>query len=259
MSLHPQDTLDSEPVPPASVAILSDVHGNLPAFESVLADVGQHDVDAIWCLGDLVGYGAQPDECVALAKDACDLCLIGNHDLVVVDRLDISEFSMNAAIAATWTREHVTPETVDFLTALEPLDERHPIGLYHGSPRDPIWEYVLSSVAASACIDAMQPRVGAVGHSHVALYFRRGEDGAMAGEHAPAGTERDLSDGDWIVNPGGVGQPRDGDPRAAWMLLELASWRASWHRVEYPIDDAARAIRQAGLPVALSDRLYHGQ
>jgi predicted phosphodiesterase len=259
MTLHSQDTLESTPVPPVRVAILSDVHGNLPAFEAVMADIRKEGVDAIWCLGDLVGYGAQPDECVAIAKDACDLCLIGNHDLVVVDRLDISEFSMNAAIAATWTKEHIAKEAVDFLKDLEPRDETYPIGLYHASPRDPVWEYVLSSMIANACIDAMDPRLGAVGHSHVALYFVRRPNGDIAGDQAAGGTELDLSEGDWIVNPGGVGQPRDGDPRAAWMLLDLASWRASWRRVEYPIDDAARAIQQAGLPVALSDRLYYGQ
>ncbi len=259
MSLHSQDTLESTPVPPVRVAILSDVHGNLPAFQAVLADIDKEGVDAIWCLGDLVGYGAQPDECVALAKEACDLCLIGNHDLVVVDRLDISEFSMNAAIAATWTKENIAKESVDFLTALEPVDEAHPAGLYHASPRDPVWEYVLSSTIATGCLDAMTPRVGAVGHSHVALYFTRRAGGDVSGDQAPGGTELDLSDGEWIVNPGGVGQPRDGDPRAAWLLLDLSSWRATWRRVEYPIDDAARAIQQAGLPGALSDRLYYGQ
>jgi predicted phosphodiesterase len=259
MTLHSQDTLESMPVPPVRVAILSDVHGNLPAFQAVVDDIKKEGVDAIWCLGDLVGYGAQPDECVALAKEACDLCLIGNHDLVVVDRLDISEFSMNAAIAATWTKEHIAKEAVEFLKDLEPRDETYPVGLYHASPRDPVWEYVLSSMVANACMDDMDPRVGAVGHSHVALYFVRRPDGDIAGDQAPGGTELDLSGGDWIVNPGGVGQPRDGDPRAAWMLLDLASWHASWRRVEYPIDDAARAIQQAGLPVALSDRLYYGQ
>jgi diadenosine tetraphosphatase ApaH/serine/threonine PP2A family protein phosphatase len=259
MSPHSQDTLESSPVPPVRIAILSDVHGNLPAFETVIDDIRKEGVDAIWCLGDLVGYGAQPDECVALAKDACDLCLIGNHDLVVIDRLDISDFSLNAAIAATWTKENIASESVEFLQGLEPLDETYPIGLYHASPRDPVWEYVLSTMLANACMDAMTPRVGAVGHSHVALYFWRREDGAIAGEQARGGTELDLSEGDWIINPGGVGQPRDGDPRAAWLLLDLSTWRASWRRVEYPIDDAARAIQKAGLPVALSDRLYHGQ
>jgi diadenosine tetraphosphatase ApaH/serine/threonine PP2A family protein phosphatase len=108
-------------------------------------------------------------------------------------------------------------------------------------------------------MDVMDARIGAVGHSHVALYFWRSERGAVAGEHAPGGTHLDLSQGDWIINPGGVGQPRDGDPRAAWLLLDLETWTAEWRRVEYPIDDAARAIQQAGLPLALSDRLYHGQ
>jgi predicted phosphodiesterase len=259
MTAHRRDTLDSIPVPPMRVALLSDVHGNLPAFQAVLADIEQEGVDALWCLGDLVGYGAQPDECVALAAQSCDLCLIGNHDLVVIDRLDINEFSMNAAIAATWTRENIGKEAVDYLSGLEPADTDRAIGLYHASPRDPVWEYVLSTMLADACMDTMDARVGAVGHSHVALWFWRREEGSIAGDHAPGGTELDLSEGQWIVNPGGVGQPRDGDPRAAWLLFDLERWTATWRRVEYPIDDAARAIHDAGLPVALSDRLYHGQ
>jgi predicted phosphodiesterase len=259
MSSHPQETLVSIPVPSIRVALLSDVHGNLPAFKAVLADIESQGVDTIWCLGDLVGYGAQPDECVALAAETCDHCLIGNHDLVVLDKLDIADFSMNAAVAATWTREHIGSEAVDYLQKLEPQDTSKPLGLYHASPRDPVWEYVLSTMLANACIDVMEPRVGAVGHSHVALYFWRDEAGSISGEHAPGGTSIDISKGRWIINPGGVGQPRDGDPRAAWLLLDLKGWTASWRRVEYPIDDAARAIQQAGLPVALSDRLYYGQ
>lgn len=259
MTLHPDDTLDASGLP-TRIALLSDVHGNLPALEAVLADIERAGVDSCWCLGDLVGYGAQPDECVALAAERCDLSLIGNHDLVVIDKLDMEDFSMNAAIAAAWTKEHVDPATVAFLNDLSPADESHEIGLYHASPRDPVWEYVLSTVLAGACMDVMGPRVGAVGHSHVALYFARDEQsGALAGEHAPAGTELDISSGDWIVNPGGVGQPRDGDPRAAWLLLDLESWTATWRRVEYPIDMAARAIQQAGLPSALSERLFVGQ
>jgi predicted phosphodiesterase len=259
MTLHSRDTLDSIDVPPVRIAILSDVHGNLPAFQAVLADIERTGVDARWCLGDLVGYGAQPDECVALAADACDLCLIGNHDLVVIGRLDIEDFSLNAAIAATWTQENIGRPAVEYLERLAPADEDHAIGLYHASPRDPVWEYVLSTMLANECMDVMGPRVGAVGHSHVALYFWRREPGAIAGEQARDGTELDLSQGDWIVNPGGVGQPRDGDPRAAWLLLDLETWTATWRRVDYPIDDAASAIRAAGLPAALSDRLYVGQ
>jgi diadenosine tetraphosphatase ApaH/serine/threonine PP2A family protein phosphatase len=259
MTGHSHDTLDADGTPPVRVALLSDVHGNLPAFEAVLADTERAGVDQRWCLGDLVGYGAQPDECVALAAERCDLCLIGNHDLVVIDRLAIDEFSTNAAIAATWTKEHIDQTSVDFLAGLEPADVTHQIGLFHASPRDPVWEYVLSAMLAEACMDSMSQRVGAVGHSHVALYFSRPESGSLAGEYAPAGTELDLSSGDWIINPGGVGQPRDGDPRAAWLLLDLDTWTATWHRVDYPIDAAAKAIHDAGLPAALSERLYLGQ
>jgi diadenosine tetraphosphatase ApaH/serine/threonine PP2A family protein phosphatase len=241
------------------VALLSDVHGNLPAFEAVLEDTRREGVDQRWCLGDLVGYGAQPDECVALAAAECDLCLVGNHDLVVIGRLDVSDFSANAATAAEWTREHIARDSVDYLAGLEPDDEAHPVGMYHASPRDPVWEYVLSTSQAGACMDAMTPRVGAIGHSHVALWFSRVDGGIVDGDLAPGGTELDLSEGSWLVNPGGVGQPRDGDPRAAWMLLDLERWTASWRRIEYPVDEAARAIQAAGLPAALSDRLYVGQ
>jgi diadenosine tetraphosphatase ApaH/serine/threonine PP2A family protein phosphatase len=258
MSAHPGDTLGSEDGP-ARVALLSDVHGNLPAFETVLGEVRGEGVDQIWNLGDLVGYGAQPDECVALARESCDLVLIGNHDLVAIDRLSVDDFSANAATAALWTREQISEETRSYLASLEPKDESRTIGLYHASPRDPVWEYVLSVGLADACIDAMPKRVGAVGHSHVALWFWRDEGGRTVGEQASAGLEVDLAKGDWLVNPGGVGQPRDGDPRAAWILLDLENSTATWKRVEYPIDRAAKAIEEAGLPRSLADRLYFGQ
>jgi diadenosine tetraphosphatase ApaH/serine/threonine PP2A family protein phosphatase len=235
------------------------VHGNLPAFEAVLDDVKRTGVDAVWNLGDLVGYGAQPDECVALAKETCDVCLIGNHDLVVIDKLDVDDFSANAATAALWTRDHISDATRAFLQDLEPLDESRPIGLYHASPRDPIWEYVLSVGLAEACINAMPGRVAAVGHSHVALWFWRDEGQRTVGEQARDGLEVDLTQGRWVINPGGVGQPRDGDPRAAWILLDLERGTAVWKRVEYAIDNAAKAIEEAGLPRSLADRLYFGQ
>ena len=241
------------------IALLSDVHGNLPAFESVLADVDACAPEEIWCLGDLVGYGAHPDACVALARDSCDLCLAGNHDLVVTGALDIAEFSRLAAAAARWTRETIASEALDFLRSLDPVAEGREIGLWHASPRDPVWEYVLSGWQAHECLDATEARVGAIGHSHVALWFHRDASGDLDGAQARAGLEQDLSDGRWLLNPGGVGQPRDGDPRAAWLLLDTGSWSASWRRVEYPIDDAARAIEAAGLPRMLADRLYSGQ
>ena len=259
MSPHRSETVDPDLGKPLRIALISDVHGNLPAFRAVLEDVAEAGADQTWCLGDLVGYGAQPDECVALAREACDVCLVGNHDLVVLKKLDISTFSFNAALAAQWTQETIGSEAPDFMGALEPANTEHELGLFHASPRDPVWEYVLSTLQADACIDAMDARVGAIGHSHVALFFTRSGDGTLRGEQAPAGTELDISEGRWLINPGGVGQPRDGDPRAAWLLLDSGSWTAEWRRVEYPIAEAAQAIERAGLPQALANRLFRGE
>jgi len=254
MSSHPSDSNGA----PMRIAILSDVHGNLPAFRAVLNDVRAQGVDAIWFLGDLVGYGAQPDECVAFARDECDLLLAGNHDLAVAGVIELTDFSPSAASAALWTREYASQDTIDFLAHLSPLRNGEALGLYHGSPRDPIWEYVLSTGQADDCIDEMRERVSAIGHTHVALRFTRTDD-ELLGEQTPAGTQHDLTEGKWLLNPGSVGQPRDRDPRAAWMLVDLDRWTASWHRVEYPIDEAARAIAEADLPRHLADRLFIGQ
>jgi diadenosine tetraphosphatase ApaH/serine/threonine PP2A family protein phosphatase len=260
MPAHSADTVDTENAEsgPSRVAVLSDVHGNLPAFEAVMADVRQSGAEEVWCLGDLVGYGAQPDECVALATEVCDRVLAGNHDLVVTGDLDIGDFSSAAAAAAEWTQGNIGDEALEWLKALSPKDEEPAVALYHASPRDPVWEYVLSTWQAEECLPLMSRRVGAVGHSHVALWFRE-ENGKIAGAQAAGGSEADLSEGRWLLNPGGVGQPRDGDPRAAWLLLDTESWKASWRRVEYPIERAAKAIEEAGLPPVLGDRLYTGQ
>jgi predicted phosphodiesterase len=241
------------------IALLSDVHGNRPAFEAVLADVDAEKPDEVWCLGDLVGYGAQPNDCVALARERCDLCLAGNHDLVVTGEIDIADFSSSAAAAARWTRETIEDDALAFLRSLKPSENGRPIGLYHASPRDPVWEYVLSTWQADECMDLMEARIGAVGHSHVALWFRRDGEGRVEGAQAAGGLEHDLSAGEWLLNPGGVGQPRDGDARAAWLLLDTGEWSAQWRRVEYPIEEAARAIEEAGLPQVLAQRLYTGQ
>ena len=240
------------------IALLSDVHGNLPAFEAVLEDVDDADVEEIWCLGDLVGYGAEPDGCVELARDRCDLCLAGNHDLVVTGEIDLGDFSSSAAAAAQWTRDNIGAEALEFLSSLKPQADDHDIGLYHASPRDPVWEYVLSTWQADECMDLMKKRVGAVGHSHVALWFRRSGEGNVEGAPAEGGLEKDLAEGEWLLNPGAVGQPRDGDPRAAWLMLDTDDWTATFRRVEYPIDEAARAIVDAGLPRSLADRLFQG-
>ena len=241
------------------IAIVTDVHGNRPAFEAVIAAADEAGAEEMWCLGDLVGYGAEPDACVELARERCDLCLAGNHDLVVTGEIDIADFSSSAAAAAQWTRETIGADALEFLRGLKPQLDGRAIGLYHASPRDPVWEYVLSSWQADECMDLMEARVSAIGHSHVALFFRRTDEGQVEGSPAEGGLEQDLIEGDWLINPGAVGQPRDGDPRAAWLLLDTGEWSAEWRRVEYPIDEAASAIEEAGLPMVLAQRLYNGQ
>src|SRR5215208_2973517 len=130
------------------IAIVTDVHGNRPAFEAVIAAATEANVDEMWCLGDLVGYGAEPDACAALAEEHCTICLAGNHDLAVVEVLSLDDFSRGAALAARWTQEVISPETREFLLGLKPAGEAEGFGLFHASPRDPIWEYVLSGLTA---------------------------------------------------------------------------------------------------------------
>ena len=196
---------------------------------------------------------------MALARERCNLSLAGNHDMVVTGEISISDFSKDAATAARWTQENIAEDTMAYLKGLEPADPAREPALYHASPRDPVWEYVLSTWQADECMELMDARVAAVGHSHVALWFHREDDGNVSGAQAKGELERDLSSGDWLLNPGGVGQPRDGDPRAAWLLLDTDRWKATWRRVEYPIDEAARAIEEAGLPIDLAERLYNGK
>ncbi|HEX2085486.1 MAG TPA: metallophosphoesterase family protein [Solirubrobacteraceae bacterium] len=242
------------------VAVVSDIHANRQAFEAVLDDLGGAGTDEVWCLGDLVGYGADPDACVELARGRAKLCLAGNHDLAVTGALGIEEFSRGAAISARWTRKTIAEDNLAFLRTLEPAGEEEGIGLYHASPRDPVWEYVLSVRLADRCLDAADQRVSLIGHSHIALaFFRAGAGDETIVAPAGAGAFADLSEGEWLINPGSVGQPRDGDPRAAWLLLDTGERRAEWRRVEYDVAGAAAAIRAAGLPDSLAERLGYGQ
>src|SRR5919205_1535357 len=241
------------------VAICTDTHANRQAFEAVIAAAEAAECAELWCLGDLVGYGAEPDACVRLAREHCSVCLAGNHDLAVVGKLDLEEFSRGAALAARWTRVVIAEGTREFLSSLEPSGSAAGIGLFHASPRDPVWEYVLSGLTAELCFDATDFRVSLIGHSHVALSFHRPEGEPASGTTRRAGTELDLSTGEWLVNPGSTGQPRDGDPRAAWLLLDTDRKSAVYQRAEYDIAGAQAAIRAARLPDSLAERLAHGQ
>jgi len=244
------------------VAVLSDIHSNRQALEAVLAAVDEAGVEETWCLGDMVGYGADPDVCTALVRERCSTCLVGNHDLALLGALDIATFSEGAATAVEWTRENVNQETLDFLASLGPAGSREGVGLFHASPRDPVWEYVLSTDQAEAGFEAMEERVGLIGHSHVALFFVNlpgARPGYAQGTQAGDGAEIELDEGEWLLNPGSVGQPRDGDRRAAWLELDTDAWTARWHRVDYDVEAAATAIRAAGLPETLAERLEVGR
>jgi predicted phosphodiesterase len=241
------------------VAIVSDIHGNRHAFEAVLDAIEASDCEEMWCLGDLVGYGAEPDACVELARRHAAISLAGNHDLGVRGSIPLEEFSRGAALAARWTQETITAETREYLDRLEPLNLEEPVGLYHASPRDPVWEYVLSPLQAELCLDVQTHRVCLIGHSHVALSFSRTPGAAATGETRDADEELDLGAGEWLINPGSVGQPRDGDPRAAWLELDVKASTAVYKRTEYDIEGAAAAIRAARLPDSLAERLAFGQ
>jgi predicted phosphodiesterase len=246
-------------------AVFSDIHANLPALEAVLGDIEDAGMDELWCLGDVIGYGASPNECVELVREHCEACLVGNHDLAALGRLDTSTFSTAAATAVEWTTANSSRASLDFLRGLQPADSSRPAALYHASPRDPVWEYVLWPDQAADCLQVQERRVSLIGHSHVALFFSSpdgdGDDAPAEarGWQAGAGTRLEIDEGRWLINPGSVGQPRDGDPRAAWLELDTDSWEATYHRIPYEIERAATAIEDAGLPEHLGRRLFVGR
>jgi diadenosine tetraphosphatase ApaH/serine/threonine PP2A family protein phosphatase len=242
--------------------VISDVHSNRQALEAVLAAIEAAGTDELWCLGDLVGYGADPDFCTETVLERADACLVGNHDLAVLEQIDVGTFSATAAAAVAWTKEAASAETLARLGELSPRASRAEFGLFHASPRDPIWEYVLSIEQAEAGLDALAERIGLIGHSHVALFFTRPTASRPTyahGSQAPDGALLDLDSGAWLLNPGSVGQPRDADPRAAWLEIDTDEWTARYHRVPYDIAGAAEAIRATALPGSLAERLGAGR
>jgi diadenosine tetraphosphatase ApaH/serine/threonine PP2A family protein phosphatase len=239
------------------IGVISDIHSNLPALEAVLEDVEREAPDELWCLGDIVGYGPHPNECVDLVRGRATLSLCGNHDLAVVGTIDSTDFTGDAGAAARWTIDQIGEPQARWLRDLRPSAERDGFELYHGSPRDPVWDYVLSEqVALISLLETTAPLV-LVGHSHVALGIGW-DDAELTGGLAPEGTELDVTARRWLLNPGSVGQPRDGDPRAAWLLVDDVARRAVFRRVPYPIAETQAAIRERGLPSVLASRLAHG-
>jgi len=239
-------------------AVISDVHANLAALEAVLAAVDSDGADELWCLGDLVGYNAQPLECIDLVLARSAVCLAGNHDLVVNGREDLRVFTHDAGRAARWTREILPDEALERLRALSPSGERHGVELHHASPRDDVWEYVVDDQTAAENLELQTQPITLIGHSHVPLMWVRRPDQPASGGYAPEGVVP-LPEERVLLNPGSVGQPRDGDPRAAYMLLDLDAGTAEWRRVEYDVGLTQASILEAGLPRALAVRLATGR
>ncbi|MDI7276790.1 MAG: metallophosphoesterase family protein [Anaerolineae bacterium] len=239
--------------------VISDVHGNLAALEAVLAAAGTYD--AVWCLGDMVGYGPRPNECTERVRGLPGLlCTAGNHDWGALGRLDLSDFNPDARRAAEWTGEQLSTANRAWLEALPERIVWNGFTLVHGSPRHSIWEYVLSPFVARENMAHFDTPTCLVGHSHVPVIFQETDTPSSApavlvpepGESVPYGTARA------IINPGSVGQPRDGDPRASFILLDAAAQTLEYRRVPYPVEETQQQMRAARLPERLVSRLSYG-
>ncbi len=239
--------------------IVSDVHSNLAAFKSVIADAERRGgFSEIWSLGDLVGYGPEPSECIELLRSHPHYAIIGNHDLAAVGRLSLHDFNAYAAAANRWTATQISREQAEFIAAQPLTLERDEFTLVHGSPRDPVWEYVLTERAALACMTHIQTYWCVVGHSHVPFICRRTQNGAAFIRHH-LDAQVPLDEDGMVINPGSVGQPRDGDARASYAIYDAHAQAVSHHRVPYDIRATQTKMEQHGLPQYLVDRLSVGR
>ncbi len=243
------------------VLVISDVHANLVALEAVLAEAANEPYDAVWCLGDLVGYGPHPNECVERVRALDPLvCLVGNHDKAVLGELDINSFNIDARTAILWTREALALENRQYLQSLEPLKKIGDFTLVHASPRQPVWEYVLNRYIARENFPCFDTPFCLVGHTHVPVVYNEaaGPDGEC-GEIAPD-YERPLplNGQRLIINPGSVGQPRDSIPDAAYAFLDTATRVWEYRRTAYDIAATQREMRTARFPERLIVRIAYG-
>ncbi len=242
--------------------IISDIHANLTAFEAVMQDAGKpgEDYDFVWCLGDVVGYGPDPNECIQLLRSLPHLCLAGNHDWAALGRLDVRTFNTDARKAVTWTRETLTDQNLAFLEALPTTFVLDEFTLAHGSPREPVWEYILDTLIAALNFPHFQTPYCLVGHTHTPVIFEQvneqGESVSIAPDYS---VEVALNNGTRrIINPGSVGQPRDSDPRAAYAMLDVEFKTWEFRRIPYDIAAVQARMRKVQMPDRLITRLEHG-
>ncbi|MGQ9772770.1 metallophosphoesterase family protein [Chloroflexus sp.] len=241
------------------IVILSDVHSNIVALETVLADAGSFD--ALWCLGDTIGYGPAPNECVELIRHHAAITLTGNHDLACLGKISLNDFNPDARRANLWNGSQLTAANREWLLPLPPArsaDDHY--YLAHGSPREPIWEYLLMPSQAIANLEWFSEPVCFIGHSHVQFAFRCSRNDSHCERIMPeADSQLALTaDARYFINPGSVGQPRDHDPRAAYVILDTDRQTVTFKRVAYDIKQVQQQMRDNGLPPALIYRLSVG-
>ena len=243
------------------VLVVSDIHANLAALEAVLEDAAQFRYDAVWCLGDTVGYGPEPDACIARIRKLNAATVAGNHDWAALGRMDVDDFNPEAGWGVLWTRNHVSADNLAWLSSLpsQPV-VNGAFTLTHGSPRDPLWEYILYPSTAQANFGHFTTPYCLVGHTHVPTLYILEQARPTPGVVKPKAGQLFALTGDHriILNPGSVGQPRDSDPRAAYAILDTDA--ATWlpRRVAYPIEVTQAHMRAAGLPERLINRLAFG-
>ncbi|MBI5293680.1 MAG: metallophosphoesterase family protein [Chloroflexi bacterium] len=238
------------------VLVISDIHGNLTALDTVLADAGEHD--AVWCLGDLVGYGPDPNECIERVRALPDLtCLVGNHDKAAIGEIDISAFNVDARQAINWTGHALSPAGRDYLLGLPERVEHGPYTLVHASPRQPVWEYILDRHIAAQNFNYFNTPYCLVGHTHLPILYIQ-TDGVVLDRRPNYDELLALGDERMIINPGSVGQPRDSNPDAAYALLDTDTQCWEFRRVPYDIAETQQRMAGHGLPPRLIARLEKG-
>jgi diadenosine tetraphosphatase ApaH/serine/threonine PP2A family protein phosphatase len=239
-------------------AIIADIHANLNAFEAVLDDIeGRGGVDELWCLGDIVGYGPDPHECIELLRQYNHVCVAGNHDWAAIGKVSTADFNPDAALACQWTANQLTERDIKYLEKLPLEIDKDSFKLVHGSPREPIWEYVISTSIARENFKFFRAPYCLVGHSHVPFVFRE-EDGSCTSSRLVDNVGLAVGESRLILNPGGVGQPRDGDPRASYAIYDSESRMVRLHRIPYDIIITQDRMMERGLPVRLAVRLQYG-
>lgn len=238
--------------------VISDIHANFSALETVL-DRSSGSWDRILCLGDIVGYGPHPNECVGRLAELPVTAVPGNHDWAALGRLPLDFFNDYARQALAWTRPRLKPESMRFLSALEPVVKLEEITLFHGALTGPITDYILNRSDADENFELLETAIGLFGHSHHRFIFSRAGAGETMSRPLRKRNRIDLSRARHLLNPGSVGQPREGDPRASYGILDTRKGIWELHRAQYDIARVQKQMRRFGLPEYLVGRLAEGR